>query len=322
MEPLENGPEEATFGPGQISFWPAGAVRLEARFDHIDAGPGPRLLVLNTEPEPRASPGPVALSALLIRATLLEAPRVHACLLTPEERARQRHTHAMSQDVHLLATRLGHLLHDFRDPPALTGRSWRVLCCGHTVAAALVCATALPGRIEVILSWQGRPDLAGAALDGVRCPVLLAVAKNDTPMVDLNRRAQRRMPGAQIADPLRRLRARGLRSAPRAAGSSPPCPSPRERLHTPGRQPTSTCASSSDTVSGGATGKASRTAAAPSRRRLATSASKVAPVAAPPSTSNTLRPFTSNLGLTVLYNASRSRASRARTSASAGRAEA
>ena len=238
MEPLENGPEEATFGPGQISFWPAGAVRLEARFDHIDAGPGPRLLVLNTEPEPRASPGPVALSALLIRATLLEAPRVHACLLTPEERARQRHTHAMSQDVHLLATRLGHLLHDFRDPPALTGRSWRVLCCGHTVAAALVCATALPGRIEVILSWQGRPDLAGAALDGVRCPVLLAVAKNDTPMVDLNRRAQRRMPGAQIADPLRRLRARGLRSAPRAAGSSPPCPSPRERLHTPGRQPT------------------------------------------------------------------------------------
>lgn len=182
-------------GPGQVSFWPAGAVSLEARLDHLDSGPGPGLLVLSTEPEPRASPGPVALSALLARATQLEAPCVHACLLTPEERACQRHTHAMGQDVHLLATRLGHLLHDFRDHPALTGRSWRVLCCGHAVAAALVCATALPGRIEAILSWQGRPDLAGAALDGVPCPVLLAVAEDDPPMVDLNRRAQRRMPG-------------------------------------------------------------------------------------------------------------------------------
>jgi len=195
MKPTENAPEEAMLGPGDASIWPAGAVCLEARMEHLVAGSVPALLVLTTEPDPRAWPGPVALSGALARSVAPETPRVQACLLTPGERAVQRHTHALGQDVHLLATRLGHLLHDFREHPALASRSWRVLCCGHAAAAALVCAAALPGRIEAIVSWQGRPDLAGAALDGVRCPVLLAVAKDDTPMVDLNRRAQRRTPG-------------------------------------------------------------------------------------------------------------------------------
>lgn len=195
MEPQKRQPSEALLGPGISRFRPAGAVCLETRTHGAGPGGHPGLLVLTTEPDPRAWPGPVGLAARLSEAGLATAPQVSICLLTPEERSRQRHTHALGQDVHLLSVRLGHMLHDMQDDPTLAGRRWAILCTGHVTAAALVCAAALPGRIRAVLSWQGRPDLAGAALQTIDCPVLLTVADEDTPLLDLNRRAQRRLPG-------------------------------------------------------------------------------------------------------------------------------
>jgi pimeloyl-ACP methyl ester carboxylesterase len=60
--------------------------------------------------------------------------------------------------------------------------------------AALVAATQLPG-IASIVSRGGRPDLAGDALEHVAAPTLLIVGGADEAVLELNRAAQRRMPG-------------------------------------------------------------------------------------------------------------------------------
>ena len=47
----------------------------------------------------------------------------------------------------------------------------------------------MPGRVAVIISRGGRPDLAGAALGKVAAPTLLIVGANDPEVLELNRRA-------------------------------------------------------------------------------------------------------------------------------------
>jgi putative phosphoribosyl transferase len=44
-----------------------------------------------------------------------------------------------------------------------------------------------------VVSRGGRPDLAGAALPGVRCPTLLIVGERDEPVIELNEQARRAM---------------------------------------------------------------------------------------------------------------------------------
>ncbi|MEB3299804.1 MAG: hypothetical protein VKO21_10010 [Candidatus Sericytochromatia bacterium] len=181
--------------------WPAGAVCLETYPEEgaweLGDPEAPALLALASGEDPRARPGPVRIARDVIveGGTQRSWTLVSVSLLTPEEVASERHTQHLTHDCNLLAGRLAHLLRAFRDDPRLARRPWVVVAAGHAAAAGLICAAALPGRMAGLVSWQGRPDLAGAALGHVRCPVLLAVDEEDTPLLDLNRRAQRRLPG-------------------------------------------------------------------------------------------------------------------------------
>jgi putative phosphoribosyl transferase len=60
-------------------------------------------------------------------------------------------------------------------------------------AAALRAAAERPDRARAIVSRGGRPDLAGAALAGVRAPTLLIVGGWDDVVLELNRRALARL---------------------------------------------------------------------------------------------------------------------------------
>lgn len=60
-------------------------------------------------------------------------------------------------------------------------------------AAALRAAAVLPARVGAVVSRGGRPDLAGAALGEVSCPVLLVVGSDDTQVLELNRLATERL---------------------------------------------------------------------------------------------------------------------------------
>jgi dienelactone hydrolase len=60
-------------------------------------------------------------------------------------------------------------------------------------AAALIAAAERPASIAAVVSRGGRPDLAGEALARVEAPTLLIVGGYDEPVIDLNRKAMRRM---------------------------------------------------------------------------------------------------------------------------------
>lgn len=62
-------------------------------------------------------------------------------------------------------------------------------------AAALVAAAERPGRVLTVVSRGGRPDLAEAALDAVRVPVLLIVGGRDPEVLRLNEEAARLLRG-------------------------------------------------------------------------------------------------------------------------------
>jgi dienelactone hydrolase len=60
-------------------------------------------------------------------------------------------------------------------------------------AAALIAAAEHPKTVRAVVSRGGRPDLAGAALEAVRSPVLLIVGGRDEVVIDLNRQALARL---------------------------------------------------------------------------------------------------------------------------------
>jgi pimeloyl-ACP methyl ester carboxylesterase len=53
--------------------------------------------------------------------------------------------------------------------------------------------------VRAVVSRGGRVDLAGEALDQVRCPVLLVVGGHDLAVLDLNRAALERLAHAELS---------------------------------------------------------------------------------------------------------------------------
>ena len=60
-------------------------------------------------------------------------------------------------------------------------------------AAALIAAADRPAATRAVISRGGRPDLAEDALSRVEASTLLIVGGDDTPVIDMNRDAMRRM---------------------------------------------------------------------------------------------------------------------------------
>ena len=77
--------------------------------------------------------------------------------------------------------------------PSLSGKPVGLFGASSGAAIALQGAADRPARIATVVSRGGRPDLAGASLERVRCPVLLMVGALDQQVVQLNRRAAARL---------------------------------------------------------------------------------------------------------------------------------
>jgi len=114
-------------------------------------------------------------------------------LLTPDEEAIDERTAQLRFDIPLLAERLVHAI-DWLSGQAETA-SLPIGCFGASTgaAAALIAAAERPERVGAVVSRGGRPDLADEALVRVEAPTLLIVGSLDTPVIELNQQAMRRM---------------------------------------------------------------------------------------------------------------------------------
>jgi dienelactone hydrolase len=117
-------------------------------------------------------------------------------LLTPAEEAEDLRTARLRFDVWLLAGRVIGAI-DWLGQGEAEGLGagvgeLPVRCFGASTsaAAALIAAAERRSRVGAVVSRGGRPDLAADALPQVTAPTLLIVGRNDTGVIELNRRAQ------------------------------------------------------------------------------------------------------------------------------------
>lgn len=110
-------------------------------------------------------------------------------LLTDDEGADRRNVF----DIELLGERVGDALDWCARRADLADRPVGLFGASTGAAAALTAAAEQPGRVGAVVSRGGRPDLAAAALAHVLAPTLLIVGGADTEVLELNRRALRRL---------------------------------------------------------------------------------------------------------------------------------
>jgi pimeloyl-ACP methyl ester carboxylesterase len=138
----------------------------------------------------RHSPRNRAVAAALQReglATLL------VDLLTPTEEEVDRQTAALRFDLALLADRLAAVVRSLGENSATERLPLGLFGASTGAGAALIAAADAPDRVRAVVSRGGRPDLAGDALERVRCPTLLLVGSRDERVLDLNERARQRL---------------------------------------------------------------------------------------------------------------------------------
>lgn len=92
-------------------------------------------------------------------------------------------------DIELLAERTSEVVRWLQDNVVMRGRPTCLFGASTGAAAALVCAARHPELVQAVVSRGGRPDLAGADLASVSCPVLLVVGGRDLEILALNREA-------------------------------------------------------------------------------------------------------------------------------------
>jgi pimeloyl-ACP methyl ester carboxylesterase len=116
-------------------------------------------------------------------------------LLTPAEERADAATARLRFDIGLLADRLTALCDWLVAHEVTAGLPIGLFGASTGAAAALVAAVARPDSISAIVSRGGRPDLAAPALGSVHQPTLLIAGERDPVVLDLNRRAIRRLAG-------------------------------------------------------------------------------------------------------------------------------
>ena len=98
-------------------------------------------------------------------------------------------------DIDLLATRVTALTDWVLDYRPTAGLPVGLFGASTGAAAALVAAAARPGSVAAVVSRGGRPDLAGPHLRAVSQPTLLIVGALDAMVIELNRKALRKLTG-------------------------------------------------------------------------------------------------------------------------------
>ena len=120
---------------------------------------------------------------------------VLADLLTPEEEQLDLRTAALRFDIELLARRVTALADWLVRQEPTAGLGIGLFGASTGAAAALIAAAQRPTTVRAVVSRGGRPDLAGSRLSQVRQPTLLIVGERDPVVIDLNREAERQIPG-------------------------------------------------------------------------------------------------------------------------------
>lgn len=98
-------------------------------------------------------------------------------------------------DVEMLARRLGRVVEWLDKHPLVAHQPLGLFGASTGAAAALAHAARSEGRVSAVVSRGGRPDLAGAELARVSCPVLLIVGGADEYVLSLNEAAGRKLGG-------------------------------------------------------------------------------------------------------------------------------
>jgi putative phosphoribosyl transferase len=114
-------------------------------------------------------------------------------LLTPEEEAEDERTTEHRFNIPLLGRRVVGAVEWTRERSDLRRLPVAVFGASTGAAAALIAAAARPAIVGAVISRGGRPDLAEDALPRVLSPTLLIVGGDDTPVIEMNRDAMRRM---------------------------------------------------------------------------------------------------------------------------------
>ncbi|MGE5246088.1 MAG: dienelactone hydrolase family protein [Betaproteobacteria bacterium] len=116
-------------------------------------------------------------------------------LLTPQEEAVDDLTAEYRFDIPMLAGRLVTIVDWLRRRTDTASLPIGLFGASTGGGAALIAAADRPREIAAVVSRGGRPDLADAALTKVTTPTLLIVGGLDTPVIQMNRDAMRRMHG-------------------------------------------------------------------------------------------------------------------------------
>jgi pimeloyl-ACP methyl ester carboxylesterase len=114
-------------------------------------------------------------------------------LLTADEEQIDMRTAHLRFDIGLLADRLVHATEWLNSHDASAQLAVSYFGASTGGGAALVAAAECPETVHAVVSRGGRPDLAGDSLPLVKAPTLLIVGGNDTPVIELNRRAMSQM---------------------------------------------------------------------------------------------------------------------------------
>lgn len=115
-------------------------------------------------------------------------------LLTEREERADALSEAHRFDIPLLTGRVVAAIDWLDEQPDTAGVPVGLLGAGTGAAAALCAAAERPERVHAVVCRDGRPDLAGDALERVRAPVLLVVGGDDAEALRLNREAAERVP--------------------------------------------------------------------------------------------------------------------------------
>ena len=114
-------------------------------------------------------------------------------LLTQEEEAEDELTSEHRFNIPLLGRRVIGAVDWAQARPDLRTLPVATFGASTGAAAALMAAAARPAVVGAVISRGGRADLAADALPRVFSPTLLIVGGDDTPVIEMNRDAMRRM---------------------------------------------------------------------------------------------------------------------------------
>jgi dienelactone hydrolase len=114
-------------------------------------------------------------------------------LLTPAEERDDDRIRILRFDIGLLSERLVDATDWIARNPDTRHLNVGYFGASTGAAAALVAAAGLGRRVRAVVSRGGRPDLAGASLEQVRCPTLLIVGGLDETVIRLNEEAGARL---------------------------------------------------------------------------------------------------------------------------------